>query len=140
MQQDHLSLGDAKNHSRDSVTGKVASNFPKSMAQRPANRHANWPAKLHKRNVGANDSPIVDWQLFQPLTNRFRPMSCSIEDGCDLFQLQPPSFQHRLYHVWYTLCVIQNTRSLTELLTRKITPLRASYHQRRTEQRGRVAG
>src|SRR4051794_38780493 len=58
MQQDHPALIDAKQHASDAALRQAAPDFPKARAQRPHQRHADRPGKLHVLDVLANDLSV----------------------------------------------------------------------------------
>jgi hypothetical protein len=60
MQQDHAALSvDLEKHPGDSVLDQVSSHFGNAVAQWPASRHTNWPAKLHGLDILADAFPVV---------------------------------------------------------------------------------
>lgn len=60
VQQDHpASPVDIKKHPRDSVLAQFGSHLVDAIAQRPANRHTDRPAKLHRFYVLADPLSIL---------------------------------------------------------------------------------
>jgi len=61
MQQDHFAFRvDIEQHPSNSVLTQARTYFVKSIAQRSADRHSNWPTEFHGFNVYSDLLPILD--------------------------------------------------------------------------------
>jgi hypothetical protein len=59
MKQNHPPIMDAEQHATDATLCKLAAYFPKSSAERPAQRHADRPAEFHEFYVFTDDLPVL---------------------------------------------------------------------------------
>jgi hypothetical protein len=70
VQENHLSLSNAKQNARNPVARQVASNLPESTAERPAKRHADRPPHLDQAKVATKSLPVFSGQGMEPIANR----------------------------------------------------------------------
>src|SRR5262249_45959588 len=69
VKQDHPAFVDAKQHAADTALGDVAADFPQSVAEGTAQRHADRPVELDVLDVLPDDLPIRIVQAPEPFTN-----------------------------------------------------------------------
>src|SRR5258708_1094524 len=89
---------DGEQHAADTALGKLTTHFPKSIAQRPAQRHADRPTELNVFYVLSDDLPILFALALEPFANRLGRGGQFIEGrGKSLHGLCPDY----LYQKWY---------------------------------------
>jgi len=70
----------AQKHARDALAGQFGPYFPKPLAKRTAQGHANGPAPLSAHKVLANGKTIRGIQRFNPVSYWFIAVAASIEN------------------------------------------------------------
>jgi len=87
VHQNHLAPIDSKEKLRDAVR-QIRANFPKILVNLSDKRHSQRPAKQSCFDVFANDSLIVSWNFFKPITHRLisgiRAIKVHIKDKINL--------------------------------------------------------
>lgn len=69
----------------DPAITRCGPNLPQPLAERPAYRHADRPAKFNHGNIPPHDPAIIVCQGQQPVPNRLRAVPLSVEHGGQLF-------------------------------------------------------
>jgi hypothetical protein len=82
MQQDHFAFRvDIEQHPSNSVLTQARTYFVKSIAQRSADRHSNWPTEFHGFNVYSDLLPILDRVERLPPRAHWLPASSSPKEN-----------------------------------------------------------
>jgi hypothetical protein len=69
-----------------------------------AKRHADWPAELHRREVGSDHPAIIGRQISQPIKNRLRSARRAIENNSYLSQACRTHSS-----ILFRICIIKDT-------------------------------
>src|SRR5207244_11242474 len=92
-----------KQHAGNPAARKVAANFPKPVAQRTAQRHADRPSILHTHEVLPDRVPVSFVQSAQPIPHHLSPGAGAVEDDGDFAgapgHLPSPYIIHGPYNV-----------------------------------------
>lgn len=70
VEKRHVASRDAKQHTGNAAPREAASNFPKSITQTAAQRHADRPRKFHVFDVFADYDAVCLCQFQKPVANR----------------------------------------------------------------------
>jgi hypothetical protein len=89
MEQDHSAFRiDVKQNPRDTILRQSRPYFMYPIAQRPADRHADRPPKLHRFDILTDPLPVTGREhFFQPVANWFTSGICTKKDCGDSFAL-----------------------------------------------------
>ena len=87
MQCYEYAIVEPEQHPGNATIRQGRTRLPQTIAQRPADRHADRPAKLYFRQIAAEDALIFSRQFGQPFPNRLAPARGSPEPQRDALLL-----------------------------------------------------
>ena len=87
VQQIHLAIRDAEQHSGDPSAGKRATNFPEAgmRCYRSADGHTDGPTVLERLDIESDDPAVPAIKASEPISNRLRALARPIKDRGNSF-------------------------------------------------------